>query len=273
MKKLVYSFLLALLLSSCGDSTWEGAYVVDMEAFKNSPQLKAQKRAGDDLAFMMMQGALNKMDLCVIVEGDSSFTFGSFGAASSYSSSLVKKEEKGISFTNEQGTSMTLMKGDSGVQLFNGVMNLPMKKIIGEEKDKYTALLKEKKAEAALRTANEKKLASVLDIKLIDKGFYEYKYRDYITFTIEMKNLSGREIAAFKGDLVFSDLLDNQVKRISFMYDEGIGSGELKEYKAHIDHNDYSPDSRALKDKPMDKLKIRWIPAQVLFSDGEKIGE
>lgn len=273
MKSFLSVLILSLILFSCGDSSWEGVYVIDKDAFQNSPELKAQKRAGDDMAVMMMKGVINKIDYCVIVKGDSVFTFSSFNANSSYAASPLIKEEKGISFLNEQGTKMMLMKGDTGLQVFNGVMNLPVKKLAGEEKEKYNAQLKQKKEEAALRSATEKKLASLIEVKLIDKGFYERNYQEYITFSIEIKNTSGRDITALKGILIISDLLDNQLKRISFMYDDGLAKDATTVYEGTIDYNRFDSDAVSIKNKSLDKLRVVWVSEQVLFSDGEKIGE
>lgn len=88
---------------------------------------------------------------------------------------------------------------------------------------------------------NSKKPFSV---SLIKKGFMEHNYQanipsDAITFTIEFTNLTGKNVRAFDGRVIFTDLLDNQILTASLAINDPILENSKIEWNGRLDFNQF----------------------------------
>jgi hypothetical protein len=135
-----------------------------------------------------------------------------------------------------------------------------------EEEEKRLALEEERRREEIAL-----KISQSLTFALTKKGFTEYKYQEYLTFTFTFKNKTDRDILGVKGIVTFYDIFGDEIKKLRLSYDEDIQAGKTVNYFAQTDYNQFIAEDTKLKNTELDKLKVDWEPQQLIFSDGEKI--
>ena len=106
---------------------------------------------------------------------------------------------------------------------------------------------------------------------LTKKGFAEYSYQEYITYTFTFKNKTDRDIAGVKGTVTFYDMFDEKIRGLDLSYDKGIKAGKTINYKAQTSYNQFLSEDKKLNNTELSKIKVTWEPEQLIFSDGEKV--
>ena len=145
--------------------------------------------------------------------------------------------------------------------------------------DKLAAKMKEKEEEEKRLKLEEERRRKEISLKISEsitfaltkKGYSEYNYQDYITYTFTFENKSNKDILGIKGSVTFYDIFDEKIKSLSLSYDDGIKSKKTVNYRATTDYNQFMSEDKKLKDTELNKLKVVWEPEQLIFSDGEKI--
>lgn len=145
--------------------------------------------------------------------------------------------------------------------------------------DELAAKMKEKEEEEKRLKLEEERRRKEISLKISEsitfaltkKGYSEYNYQDYITYTFTFENKSNKDILGVKGSVTFYDIFDEKIKSLSLSYDNGIKSGKTVNYRAQTDYNQFMSDDKKLKDTELNKLKVVWEPEQLIFTDGEKI--
>lgn len=115
------------------------------------------------------------------------------------------------------------------------------------------------------------KLRSTIEVAVYDKGFQEVDWQAYITFKFAFENKSEKDIRAFKGKVVFTDLFDEEVYSINLTYDQEIPALQTATWNAQADFNPYVDKDVLLKRKSLDDLKIKWNPEKVIFTDNSTL--
>jgi hypothetical protein len=131
----------------------------------------------------------------------------------------------------------------------------------------------EKQEEIARQQAQEKRarLGAILSVSLVDKGYTEYDYQEYLTYTFSFRNMTQKDIRAFTGKIVFQDLFEREISSISLTYDEVIPADSTIQWNAQTDFNPYIDKDVALRNKKLENIKTAWYPQQILFTDGSKL--
>jgi hypothetical protein len=145
--------------------------------------------------------------------------------------------------------------------------------------DELAAKMKEKEEEEKRLKLEEERRRKEISLKISEsitfaltkKGYSEYNYQDYITYTFTFENKSNKDILGIKGSVTFYDIFDEKIKSLSLSYDDGIKSKKTVNYRATTDYNQFMSEDKKLKDTELNKLKVVWEPEQLIFSDGEKI--
>ena len=112
------------------------------------------------------------------------------------------------------------------------------------------------------------RLQNTVMVTCFEKGFSEVNYQDYITYKFAIQNKSDQDIRAVKGEIMFTDLFDDEIKTLSFTYDETIDAGATANWNATTDYNQFMNDDVKLRNKDLEDLKIVWKPIKVIFKDG-----
>lgn len=137
-----------------------------------------------------------------------------------------------------------------------------------EEERKQKELAEQAKREEEART---KRLREALRVTIYDKGYNEYDYQEYLTYKFVFENLTDKEIRAFKGVVMITDLFDDEIKSIPLTYDDRIQANEKVNWNGQTEYNQFIDSDVKIRNKDMDDLKVVWKPEQILFTDGTKL--
>lgn len=109
----------------------------------------------------------------------------------------------------------------------------------------------------------------LISAALLDKGFATENYRESNTLKISFENKSGRDVRAFEGFAVLSDLLGNQIKRVKLSDNDPRWEGNKLLWAGSIQYNQFMQDDIRLKDTSFDSLKMSFELKKILYADGE----
>jgi len=125
-------------------------------------------------------------------------------------------------------------------------------------------------AEKAAREEAEKfkRLNEAVVVSCFEKGYAKYDYEDYITYKFVIKNKSDKKIRAVKGGITFTNLFDDEISSLNFVYDQPIDAGTEVNWNATTDYNQFKDEDQALKNKDLKDLKVIWKPEKIIFEDG-----
>ena len=113
-----------------------------------------------------------------------------------------------------------------------------------------------------------KKLTESVIVSCFEKGYSEVDYQDYITYKFVILNKSEKAIRAVKGGITFTNLFDEKIKSLSFVYDKPIEAGEQVNWDVTTEYNQFMSEDKTLKNKDLKDLKVVWNPEKILFEDG-----
>lgn len=105
-------------------------------------------------------------------------------------------------------------------------------------------------------------------VSCFEKGFQKVDYEDYITYKFVIQNKSDKNIRAIKGSITFTNLFDDEINSLNFVYDQPILAGSKVNWNASTDYNQFKDEDQALKNKDLKDLKVIWKPEKVIFEDG-----
>jgi len=130
----------------------------------------------------------------------------------------------------------------------------------------------EQKALAEKATMEEaerrQRLNKSVMVSCYEKGYAEVDYQDYITYKFIIQNKSDKGIRAIKGSITFTNLFDDEISSLSFVYDQPIEAGREVNWNATTDYNQFKDEDQALKNKDLRDLKVVWEPKKIIFEDG-----
>ena len=130
------------------------------------------------------------------------------------------------------------------------------------KKAKLVSMLKDQREERELKEMNE-----ALELSLI-KGENKIMYKNHtVIYPINIRNKSNREIRGVSGTVIVTDLVDNELSKFELNYEEKIIESTSK--KVYYPH--YGGGNREILNKGINKLKVKWIPKKILFSDNNQM--
>jgi hypothetical protein len=115
------------------------------------------------------------------------------------------------------------------------------------------------------------RLQEAVMVSCYEKGFTKYDYQEYITYKFVLKNKTEKDLRAVKGTLMFFNLFDDEIKRISFVYDQPILAGQEVTWNATTEYNQFIDSDQALKNKDLKDMKLSWKPEKLIFVDGSSL--
>tara|TARA_R110000744_G_scaffold104622_2_gene200287 strand:- start:171 stop:836 length:666 start_codon:yes stop_codon:yes gene_type:complete len=137
------------------------------------------------------------------------------------------------------------------------------------EQEKIEAEQKALAEKAAKEEAERiKRLNQAVMVSCFEKGYTEVDYQDYITYKFVIQNKSEKNIRAIKGGITFTNLFDEEIKSLNFVYDQPIPAGQEVNWNATTDYNQFMDEDQALKNKDLKDLKVVWKPEKIIFEDG-----
>lgn len=140
------------------------------------------------------------------------------------------------------------------------------------EQDRIEAEQKALQEKAAREEAERvARLQNAVMVTCFKKGYTEVDYQDYITYGFAIQNKSEQDIRAVKGEILFTDLFDDEIKTLSFTYDQPIRAGATSNWNATTDYNQFRDEDVRLRNKNLEDLKIVWKPIKIMFNDGSSL--
>ena len=125
--------------------------------------------------------------------------------------------------------------------------------------------------EAKQRELREAVTVALTSKSVLGKNFRAGRYSDAIAVSIAFQNKTDKAVGGVKGVMVFSDMFDEEIKRVNVSYDEGIEPKSTSTWKAELGHNQFMPADTKLMNTEFEKLKTRWEPEVILFTDGTSL--
>jgi hypothetical protein len=143
-----------------------------------------------------------------------------------------------------------------------------------KEKDDQDRLAKEAKAKEEALAAELRKAITftVYEKSFLPSNAMSGRYQDHIVIKCAYQNSSAKRIRAFTGRVRFTDLFDKEVFASSLTITDPVNAGEKATWIGTINYNQFMEEHRRFKDAELTDLKVVWLPKQILFADGTKIG-
>lgn len=145
-----------------------------------------------------------------------------------------------------------------------------------------TAETREAEARAARQAAEHERelLMSRLDdsitLTVLSKGFVPSNsrlsiYDDYITFPTTVRNSSEMGIKAFRGQLVFLDVLDREIYKINITHDTPLAPGASRNTSWDLKYNQFIDAHVRLRQTAFDRMRAVFTATTILFEDGTRV--
>ena len=182
---------------------------------------------------------------------------------------LIKAAIDSIEFNLLAGSVFRLKLKDKKLEEMTYAEILEDGKKWKAEQEKIEAEQKALAEKAAKDEAERiKKLTESVIVSCFEKGYSEVDYQDYITYKFVILNKSEKAIRAVKGGITFTNLFDEKIKSLSFVYDKPIEAGEQVNWDATTEYNQFMSGDKTLKNKDLKDLKVVWNPEKIIFEDG-----
>lgn len=121
---------------------------------------------------------------------------------------------------------------------------------------------------AKLPPAEQPLVASLLKKGFSPKDLDNNKFEEDITMTVNFENKTGKNIRAFDGVLVFTDLLDNKILSSRIELNKRIAQGSSLSWDGALEYNQFMSSHQRLRSEPIENLKVSFQTHKVLFEDG-----
>jgi hypothetical protein len=143
------------------------------------------------------------------------------------------------------------------------------------EADKQKRLADDTRAK---QEAIASELRRALTLTVYDKGFLPSNplggsYRDNLIINCVYENASPKDIRAFKGSVIFQDLFGAEIYRANLTISDPISAGAKTQWNGSIEYNQFVPAQKQFRNAELKDMKVIWMPASIIFSDGSRIGE
>ena len=139
----------------------------------------------------------------------------------------------------------------------------------------YTEILREahvsKKTDIIKSEPNQEKRKDIIEMDLEEKSFSSGEWQEYIIFRIICHNQTQKDIRAFKGRVIFTNLFDEEIDSLDFICEQVIPAGKSLNTEIKKEYHPYIEKDKQLKDKRLEDLKIHWITEKIIFTDNSTL--
>lgn len=106
--------------------------------------------------------------------------------------------------------------------------------------------------------------------EVILEDIYAGQYGDMVESTFEFTNVSDRDIRAFTGVTVYSDLFGREIIAYNLTYEDGLTAGQTVQWVGVVDVNPYIDEDVRLRDIAFENLVMDFELHEVIFTDGSR---
>jgi hypothetical protein len=129
----------------------------------------------------------------------------------------------------------------------------------------------------AKRTALAQQVREMLTVVLVSKGFSKADpmnggdFKDKVTFTLGFENKGSKDIAGFKGRLLFKDMFGDTIKALNLSHDDLVPARQKLTWDGETDFNQFMNDDVKLRDADQTKIQMEFLPDAIIFTDGSRL--
>jgi hypothetical protein len=110
--------------------------------------------------------------------------------------------------------------------------------------------------------------------RLLDKGFHKMDFTagdasDTITFSLELKNNTGKDIKAVQGIVQFKDQFGDIIESVQLKFEDGISAAHVSRWDGAMKYNQFLDTDRRLNDVDQKNLQTNFVTQKLIFSDGQ----
>lgn len=109
---------------------------------------------------------------------------------------------------------------------------------------------------------------SPIRVRLAGKDFVTRGYQDFMTMSLQFVNDTGRAVRAFDGEVVFTDLLDNEIMTSNVSISDPIDPGATLSWDGEIKHNEFISRHENFRHAELQNMKAKFRLKKVLYQDG-----
>jgi hypothetical protein len=133
-------------------------------------------------------------------------------------------------------------------------------------------------SEASEQEKEREAMLAALSFGLTGKSYlrsdaHANRYQDLLLMDFEYENKSEKDIRAFTGAVVFSDIFDRECFRVGLTVDKSIAAGKkVRENGRTLEMNQFNDAHKRLIATETENLHVRFEPESILFADGSRLG-
>lgn len=123
------------------------------------------------------------------------------------------------------------------------------------------------------QTANEltENKEERVSIKLIAKSFKQINNQAFLICRFSAHNNTDKHIKAFKGNVKFLDIFDEEIRNIPLSCHQLIEAGKSGSFEIKIIYNSFLNRDLKLKETKPEDLTLVWIPLKIIFTDNSTL--
>lgn len=115
------------------------------------------------------------------------------------------------------------------------------------------------------------KLGAALNVVMYNKRCVKEGYDDSLECAIAFENKTDKDIRAVKGQMIITDLFDEEIRRLELTNDNTIPARQTTKTVFSWGHNKYIDEHETLRYKKMEDLKVVWTAEKIIFTDGSTL--
>ena len=119
------------------------------------------------------------------------------------------------------------------------------------------------------RKAPPKVSAFPIKVTLVSKGFEQGDFRSKLTLSFSFMNSTGKNVRAFDGRVVFTDLLGNEIMGVKVAVNDPVAAGQSIAWEGAVDYNQFMSTHQEMRNADQKNIKTQFVLSKVLFEDGE----
>jgi len=175
-----------------------------------------------------------------------------------------------------------------GVAFNNGSAGIPADMTIGKaiEEQKKVRIVQDSMSSGAVvaggsslisradieREINNAIKVTIREPRIVPEDVGRRRFSDWFGMSVDVRNQSGKTISGIKGAVVFEDVFGGTVSQIDLQLNEEIrakSNGTFTSYGKYL--NRYNKSDIRLRDADFAKLRVKFVPEIIAFSDGTRL--
>jgi len=147
------------------------------------------------------------------------------------------------------------------IVLLAGIMACSSPQGDNESKTEDTQPKKEQQQE-------ENQFAEIVKMECKEKKHVREDGDEFIHYRFLITNLSGKDIDAFRGRIIFTNKQGHTVKSFVMKYEKGLETDAETFWEARTRFDQFMDEENALRMADVEDLECAWEPIEVKYSDG-----